>query len=548
MFKRLFNATTTLSAPAQWLIDWVRGPEAESGVAVTVDSSLGYAPVWYAVSKIAGHVGQLPLNLHRKLDRGAEHATTHPLYKVMRSRPNPYQTAISFKETLMLHALLTGNGRAAIIRRGGNVVELVPLLPNSTYTCLMEGEKWHVVATTDDDRCGVIMDQMDRQGSWRDGKTIYKIKDEDVLHIPGLSYDGVSGLSLITVARESFGLGLAAQKAGAKSFSNGGRPGVVIHAPPGAFRDDKDAKEFIDNFNDYHEGLDNAGRAALMREGMTLTQLQMSAQDAQWVEQRRFERQEAALFFLLESILGDDSSVSYNSLEQKNLAYLSNCLSRWLVKWEQECDHKLLNDRSQRGYFFKFNTGALLKPDYKTTIESLSAAITARIISPNEAREKLDMNPYHGGDEYSNPAITPGSPGGTQEADDEEDDGDRNEMTPEDANRAAIVSHLRYLIGVSSNRAKAAAKEPTEFIKWLDVQLDEEGKWTAVFERALRDLGGTREMAVDFCEQCRQELLDVSGTVTQDGLPAAVAEIVSSWSGRAEKLADRILSEGLCNA
>jgi HK97 family phage portal protein len=539
VIKRLFNSTTSLSAPAQWLIDWVRGPESDAGVPVTVDSALGYPPVWYAVSKISGHVGQLSLNLHRYIEpEGSEHAETHPVYRLMRTRPNPYQTAIAFKEQLMLHALLTGNGRAAILRRNGIPYELVPLLPNSTYTCLMEGEKWHVITTNGEDRLRSV------ESRWTRHEGVYKIKDEDVLHIPGLSYDGITGISLITVARETLGLGLASRKAGAKSFQQGGKPGVVIHAPPGAFRDDKDAKEFIDNFNNYHEGLNNTGKAALMREGMTLSTLAISASDNQWVEQRRFERQEAALLFLLEQILGDDSSVSYNSLEQKNLAYLSNCLMRWLVKWEQECDYKLLNDRTQRTHYFKFNTAALLRADYRTTIESLSMGITSRIINPNEAREKLDMNPYDGGDEFANPAITPGKPGAEEPKESESS----QQMTVEDANRAAIVGRFRHLLGVSANNAKQAAKDPDKFLKYIDVCYDENGRWRSTISGAVSDFGGTDSIASEFVEELRNDLLEISGTVTQDGLSAAVAEVVSGWPERAERLADRIICEGLCNA
>lgn len=540
VLQNLFNKMSTLSSPAQWLVDWVRGPESTSGVPVTIDSALGYAPVWYAVSKISGHVSQLPLNLMRYLENGTEHAETHSTYWLMRTRPNPYQTAAVFKETLMLHALLTGNGRAAIIRRNGFPEELIPLPPHATWTCMSEGEKWHVVALDPDERSYSHFERQLRDSSSLDGKMIYRIKDEDVLHIPGLSYNGYSGLSLIQVARETFGLGLAAQRAGAKSFSNGGRPGIIIEAPPSMFRDDKDAKEFIDNFNSYHQGIDNAGRAALLREGMTMKELAISASDAQWVEQRRFERQEVALLFLLEQILGDDSSVSYNSMEQKNLVYLSNCLMRWLVKWEQECDEKLLNDRSRRNHFFKFNVAALLRADYKSTIESMSLAINARIINPNEAREKLDMNPYEGGDEYANPSITPGpSSGESQE--------DSSNSQPEDSNRQAIVARLRHLIGVSANNANKAANEPEKFRQWVNRHLDENGKWTRTFSNAVAEFGGSRKVAIEFCEECRQELLDVIGAVPSAGLEDSVASVVSGWADRASGLSVTIFEKGKTN-
>lgn len=533
MIRKIFNGTSSLSQPTQWLIDWIRGPESDSGVDVTIENALGYAPVWYAVSKISGHVGQLSLNLHKKLDRGSEHADTHPAYKLMKSRPNEFQTAISFKEQLMMHALLTGNGRAAIVRRGGVPVELIPLVPNCTHTCLVEGKKWHIVTCGDDDRCAWVEGG---PGKFRDGK-VYKIPDEDVLHIPGLSYDGYAGKSLLTIARNSFGLGIAARKASSRSFKNGSRPGVIIESPKGMFRDDADAKSFIDQFNDFHSGLDNAGRAALMREGMSVTTVAMSAADAQWIEQRRFERQEAALFFLLESILGDDSSVSYNSLEQKNLAYLSNCLNKWLVKWEQECDQKLISDRNQRTHFFKFDVDELLRSDARTKMETLSSGIAARIYSPNEARLKLNMNPYEGGDEYANPAISPGAAGAVEDVAEEAEE----PVGIEDANRLAIVARMKHLIGVESHRAKDSAKRHPDFNTWVNAWYP---KWQKTLSKAVAEFGGHQQVAADYCSKNKSQLLDVAGTVNKEGLPEAIEELVSSWSGKAEALADTIINEG----
>jgi hypothetical protein len=358
------------------------------------------------------------------------------------------------------------------------------------------------------------------------------------LHIPGLSYDGISGVSLITVAKNSFGLGLAAQRAGANSFRHGSKPSVVLTAPNGMFRSDQETKAFLEEFNEYHTGLDNTGKAALMREGMTLSTVPMSASDSQWVEQRLFERQEAALFFQLEQILGDDSSVSYNSLEQKNLAYLQNCLMKWLVKWEQECDYKLLNDRSQRTHYAKFNVDALLRPDSKTKMDTLSLAINARIMNPNEAREKLEMNPYAGGDEFFNPAITPGN-GSDQKK-------PKEPATVEDTNRTAIVAQMRHLITVSANNAKDAASRRKNFVSWMNKYYDDKGTWTKTFAKAISEFGGQREVGVRFCGECREQLLELACSVPPEGLVHAVSDVVAKWPDRAERLADEIIME-VCN-
>lgn len=516
---------TGLANPARWFTEVVT-LKSDAGVNVNAAAAIGYAPVWYAVNKIAGHVGQLPLSVHRRLERGSEMAKDHPAYVLVKTRPNRYQTAIQFKEQMMSHALLWGNARAAIIRDGNRVVELLPLPPDRTQTCMVDGTKWHLLDLDKDDP--IVARGGTRAGMQHGGK--YKIPDQDCLHIPGLGFDGIAGISLIQVAKNVLGLGMASEKAANKAFANGSRPDVVLEAPDGVLNDDKDAKEFIDSWNSFHMGLDNAGRAGLLRDGIKATTLSMSAQDAQWIEQRRFQRQETALLFLLEQILGDDSSVSYNSLEQKNLAYLSNCLMRWLVKWEQECDEKLRSsrERDRDTHFFKFNVSALLRADSKTQMDTISGYIATRVYSPNEGRALLDLNPYEGGDTYENPAITPGSPGDEEES-----------VMPEDANRRAVLAQLNHMIGVEAKRVLGAAGNKRNYVGWIDKFYEE---WTETLGNTCDNLGN-RKAAEAHCEQSKEALLEVAGTVTPDGLADAVAELVETWPDRAEALAGQILNK-----
>ena len=513
---RIFN--TGLANPARWLADAFTS-KADTGISVNSDNVIGYAPVWYAVNKIAGHVGQLPCSLHRKRGDTVSTQDSHPAHSILKSKPNSYQTPILFKETMIAHALLWGNARAAIVRDGNRIVELLPLPPDKTDTVMVEGQKWHVLDLDLESRLTAL-------GGTTRGREVsgkYAIPDDEVFHVPGLSFNGIKGISLIQAAKNVFGIGLGAEKATSKDFANGSKPSVVLEAPAGQLRDDKDAKEFIDNFNKYHQGLDNHGKAALLREGVTANTLSMSADDARWVEQRLFQRQETALLFLLESILGDDSSVSYNSLEQKNLAYLSNCLMRWLKKWEEEADLKLLTKGERTGgYYFKFNFAAILRADHKTTVESLSLAIASRIMNPNEARKKLDLNPYEGGDEYENPAITPGSPGGT---------------SVEDANRQAVLAHLTHMIKTESHKVLFAAGKGN-YLNWLDKFYS---GWESKLGESIESLGGSRDVAKEHCEESKNQLIELAGTVTQDGIAEAVSELVDTWPSRADELADKVL-------
>lgn len=374
-----------------------------SDTAVAPESMLRLAPMWYAVNRICSHVGQLPVDLKRAMKpRGAETLSNDPRWKLLRTRPNGYQTPAVFKEQLTAHMLMFGDGRAYVARRGSRVVELIPLNPYRTTTGLVMGEKMHLT----------VVDEHDRITRYEtpDNQKRVALHDSEVVHLPNLSIDGVNGQRMFDVARETIRTGLAADKRTSKGMTNGFAGKVMLEAPKGAFRQEDHAKEFLKDFREEHAKADGESVGLLIND-VKAHVLEMSNHDAQFIEQRAYMRQEAALWFLLETIVGDDDSVSYNSLEQKTLAYLSSTLDRWLVRWEQELDLKLLSESEQAAMYFKVNTGPLLRSDLPSTISALAEAVQNRIFNPNEARDKLDINPYEGGDVYENPAISPGPPG-----------------------------------------------------------------------------------------------------------------------------------------
>jgi HK97 family phage portal protein len=315
----------------------------------------------------------LPCNLHRINGRRNEKVLNHLGYRLLRVRPNQYQTPFIFKRQLQCHALLWGNGRA-YVHRNGLQTELIPLMPDRTQTMLVEGTKVHFTVVDRDERLPIDIDAS------QNPHKVVDINDADVIHVPGLGFDGVEGKSLISVAAQSWGLGLGAETQERKKQRKGYSGGLMLEAPAGVFRQEKDAQEFLENFRKDHEGEEKAGRVGMLREGIKANVLAMSNSDAQFIEQRKFQRQDAALWFMLEHILGDDSSVSYSSLEQKNLAYIQNCLSAWLTTWEQELEAKLLTPaETNSGYYFKFNDGALLRGDKAATMTFATAGVTARI-------------------------------------------------------------------------------------------------------------------------------------------------------------------------
>ncbi len=531
--RRFFGATSGAARPLQWLVDWVRGDGGtDSGIAMDGERAMRYAPVWYGVNKIAGHIAQMPLVLNEDLDDGRRRrrAKEHPAYPLVKRRPNALMSASVFKEVIQYHALMWGNGRAAIERNYRmDPVSLIPLLPDRTKTVLVNGEKWHVTRVTYED--GTSEDR--------------KFRDRDVLHIAGLGFDGLTGYSLWEFAANSFGLGLGSEKAANRHFKHDAMPGLLLEAPAGMFRDESDAAAFLAAFRKAHEGLDNKSKVGLLREGIKANAIGASAGDSQWIEQRRFQRQDAALWLMLETILGDDASVSYNGLEQKMLAYLVNCLNRWLVKWEEECGEKLLREREKRldTHYFKFVTGALLRSDTATTMSTGALAITSRILNPNEVRAWFELDPYEGGDEYINPNTTAnaGRSGGKQDDEDGDPPDDPPDDNPSAQARSLIVNRLKELIAVEAKRVRAAAKKSANFVAWVD-EFYGETRFLATLSRIVGSMGGETWHAIEHANASKQQILEAAGRSTPAELAANIEHATADWPARAEALADEILS------
>lgn len=504
------------------LIGWLFGEDYESDQWMTAQRALTYAPVWNCVSRITGAFSVMPLNIHREQGRNKTIQTRHSSYDLFRWRPNEYQTPGVFKQQMLCHALLWGNARALIVRNeSGRPIELLPIMPDSADTILVKGEKWH----------GVVLDPQDRirvyHGEQVPPERITWFLDEDVWHIPGLGFDGLKGLSLISLAKQSWGIGMDAEKHVAKQQKKGYAGGLMLEAPVGAFRSQKEAEEFLSHFKKSHEGAENAGTIGMLREGIKANVMAMSNEDAQFVEIRRFQREDAALFFVMQSILGDTSGNSYASLEQKNLAYRMECLAPWSTKIEEESDMKLLTQSErQRGFYHKFNDGALLRTEKKATMEFISQAIAARVLNPNEGRELLDMNPYKGGDEYVNPnTIAKGSQEPKKEDDPKEDPAKKD---------AATKSRVNQLIDVECNRVSDAAVKATEkglnFLQWVDNFYD--NNWQPKLMAVFTELGLDDSRAIDWCRESKSRLLSCCDYSTVETLPENVEKCVISWKIR----------------
>ena len=278
-FTHGINASAA-NNPLAWYSQWAEGGAgSDAGVRVTYNSALTYAYVWACVSMISRDVASKQLNVYSVDGNGdREVARSSQVQWLLNGRPNDQMTAFSFRELLTSHALLFGNGYAFIRRNGGmSPQSLHVMLPDSVEIELDEsGRVWYAYTP-----------KKFRNGTWVDVGQPEYIPARDVLHIKGLGWDGLSGHSVISLARNSWGLGMAGEKHGAKTFSSGARPSIVLETE--AKLDQQTADMLLAKWDERHA---NDQKPALLSNGLKIRPFSMSNEDSQWIESRGFQRVE----------------------------------------------------------------------------------------------------------------------------------------------------------------------------------------------------------------------------------------------------------------
>ena len=361
-----------------------------SGKAVTERSAMQMTAVYSCVRILAEAIAGLPLHLYTyKEDGGKEKAIGHPLYLLLHDEPNPEMSSFVFRETLMTHLLLWGNAYAQIIRNGkGEVVALYPLMPNRM--------------TVDRDSSGQLFYSYQMANSdaptMKAGTVI--LKPSDVLHIPGLGFDGLVGYSPIAMAKNAIGLAIATEEYGAKFFANGATPGGLLEYP-GTVKDPDRVRE---SWNKGFSGSQNAGKVAILEEGMKYTPISIAPEQAQFLETRKFQINEIARIFRVPPhMVGDLEKSSFSNIEQQSLEFVKYTLDPWVARWEQSLSRALFTPEEKKQYFFKFNVEGLLRGDYQSRMNGYATARQNGWMSANDIREleNLDRIPAEeGGDLY----------------------------------------------------------------------------------------------------------------------------------------------------
>ena len=473
---------STTENPAVWLTHALGGPTSDAGVKVNASTAMTHAALWQGINIIASDVGLLPLVLMRQLGDKFEEERNHPGARVMVEQPNETMSSTDFRELMISRAVLHGNACAAILRNDltREPVELLPLPPESTAP-----------EYGDDGRLFIVSRVESSSGDTSE----WVIPYQDVLHIRGLSTatDGLWGLSLFDIARNTIGHGIALTKHGAKSFANGGRLNGVI-TMDSVFRDPDQKRAFRRDWEHLHSGADNAGRIAILENGMRFEPMSMNHQDSQWLEAKKFDRDEiAGLLGIPPHKLGN-TQTPFSNIAEQSQNYMQSCLQRWLNKWVTECKRKLLRpkERESGSHFFKFKTAAFLRGDTLARATSYEKFISMRVYSPNEVRKMEDLNPYEGGDRFENPPTTAGG----------------NDLEPEDpAGTEMMGKLLRNAVGrllkIEGKEVRSAARGDGNFCDWLD------SFYGSTLPARLTDLLGIDTVA-QYCEGRKQQLLSLA--------------------------------------
>ena len=364
--------------------------KADSGENVTEQTALQIATVYACVRLLAESVASLPLHLYRVTDDGGkERATTHPLSKILYRQSNPEMTSFTFRETMMTHLLLWGNAYAQIVRDGRNaVLGLYPLLPENVEVDRDDSGKIYYIyhAYTDE----VPGEQ---------NKDIY-FRREEMLHIPGLGFNGLVGFSPVAMMKNCLGSAMAVEKYGSSFFKNGAQPiGVLQH--PGVLKNPDKIRE---NWSAVYGGVSNAHKICVLEEGMSYKPISLPPEDSQFLSTREFDVEEICRIFRVPPHLVQDLKRStFNNIENQSISYVQYTLMPWLERFEQAIIKDVLVGAEQDEYFPKFNVDGLLRGDYESRMRGYATGFSNGFLSPNDIRRLENMDPIPdglGGDVY----------------------------------------------------------------------------------------------------------------------------------------------------
>ncbi len=352
-----------------------------SGARVSADTALRVSTAWACTRLISETVAMLPHIVYKRMSNGGkERANDHPLYDILHDQPNKRQTSFEFTDMLQMHALLRGSGYAKIISGPrGPVDKLIPVHPDRVLD----------VEEVDDDTLRYKI--LDRGGQ------VNTYLDDEIFELRGLSLDGVKTVSVMTYARESFGLSIAAENFGAKLFRNYSRPGGFLKHPGHL---STEAQDRLREQTERQVSGENLHRLGILEEGMEYQQVTLSPEDSQMLQTREFQAEDVCRWWRVPPhMVGLTSkATSWGSgIEELSRGFVAYVLMPWLVRWQQTISKDLIIATEQ--YFVEFLTEALLRGDIEKRYNAYNIGRTGGWLASNDIRRFENMNPIPGGDD-----------------------------------------------------------------------------------------------------------------------------------------------------
>ncbi len=376
LLTRAFERRSNLANPDPWLVSLMGGPMTAAGMRVNPDTAMRFTAVYGAVRILAETVATLPLIVYRRLpNEGKERATDYFLYRLLHDQPNEEQTRTEFVEMLQGHLALRGNAYAQIDRKAGQPARLVPLHPDR-----VEVER---------DRTGGLVYKVTPDFG---GQYQLRRQAGEVMHIRGLSSDGVTGLNPIELFRESVALGLAYEEYSARLFGNGANLQGVLETPQAM--SDTALKRFREMWQQNYGGLANSGKTAILENGMKWQAIGMRPADAEFIASRKFQVTEIARIFRVPPhMLADLERATFSNIEHQSLEFIRDTIRPWLVRWEQALTRDLIPAEDRDKYFVEFLIDGLMRGDLKSRYDSYAIGRNNGWLSANDIRRLENMNP-----------------------------------------------------------------------------------------------------------------------------------------------------------
>jgi len=499
------------------------GRESLAGVKVNHKTTMGYPAFWRGVNLIANGVAGLPIDTFRRESDGDRVIMSHhPAQKLIKRMASPVLRARKFRKTLQAHALIFGNGFAYIERAGeGNVGQPVAMWihdPQRMTVRYMDGELWY---------CTTI-----------NGEQV-KYPGRDMIHITGLTHDGICGYSALDTFNEALGLGMAAQQFGSRFFGQGANMGGLLMVP-GHFTEEK-IRNTMTAWSEMSEGMKKAHKVALLQDGVKFQPTQVDPDSGQFNETRDFEVRAvvANILGVPPHLLGDATRTSHNSLETEEQSFLTHSLSPWLHEWEGELDLKLLSEREiERGsHFIEFNREAAVQMEFEKKVNGIAKQIEIGVLNVNESRKLINLpsigddgeKRYHPANwtevgAEPEPAAVP-----VVEADE-----------PSAVLRSVITCGVMDAIQIEQQKITSIGKRAKSFKSFCNQAENFYETWKTKTCSGLTSDSAAKAKE-DHADESMGLLVSVATSCTQDTLSGNVTELVATWDDRAVTLTTNLM-------